>query len=255
MMGDNHTVAFQVSSDEVINVLLIGAGGNGAEMFDALVRIHLALTDAFDLPGLNLIVMDDDTVAPHNLIRQRYYPHEIGSHKSVVLCHRVNMTFGTTFQGLPRRFKASDCELVQWADIVITAVDTLSARRAVYEAIKASHHKRGYWLDMGVDKAQGQVILGGKSDNSITDRLPNVIAHYPEVLTSPERHNEPSCSAAESIARQDLFVNQSAALIAGQLLWQTIRTGQINRNGGVFDLTQGQVSGISLLPPLKARVA
>jgi PRTRC genetic system ThiF family protein len=245
----SRTEQCHLQTDETINVVLIGAGGNGSSMLDGLLSIHVALTTGFDLPGLQVVVVDDDTVAPHNVIRQRFYPHEVSIHKSVALCHRTNMTFGTNWQALPRRFSEKDTDLIKWADVVITAVDSLAARKAV---VKASSYQQErcykYWLDMGVDRSQGQVVLGGLKDYSMKDRLPNVVAHYPEILTAEEKHDEPSCSAAESLSRQDLFVNQTAALIASQLLWQTLRQGAFNRNGAVFDVQTGRQQPLPLAP-------
>lgn len=234
----NH-IKLELDTTEVINVLLIGAGGNGSEMFDALIKIHTGLT-AFNLPGLDVIVMDEDTVAEHNLVRQRFWRHEMGCHKAVALAHRTNLCVGTAWQGLPFRFTDNNADLLEWSDIVITAVDTLQARACLHrtqEKIKTRDMK--YWLDLGVDRAEGQIVLGGLGHSTLSDVLPNVVAYYPDILTGLDTHSMPSCSAAESLSRQDLFVNSSAALIAGQILWRAFRTGQVDKHFGAFNLSEG----------------
>lgn len=232
-------ITLELDTTEVINVLLIGAGGNGSEMFDALIKIHNGLT-AFDLPGLQVVVMDDDVVAEHNLVRQRFWPHELGFHKAIALVHRTNLCLGTAWQGLPIRYSDNSTPLLAWSDIVITAVDTLAARACVHASqasLKASRNQ--YWLDLGVDRTEGQVVFGGLRDSTPNSPLPNVIALYPNILTDTETHSTPSCSAPESLARQDLFVNSTAANIAAQMLWRALRTGNINQHFSAFNLAEG----------------
>jgi PRTRC genetic system ThiF family protein len=208
-----------------VNVLVIGAGGNGSGMMEYLIKIDAGLK-AMHCPGLDVIILDDDTVAEHNIVRQGFFAHEIGYHKSVILAHRANLTHGLGWQGLPRRFTAKDGKVVRWADVIITAVDSIAARRAVAGFSKP--YDETLWLDMGVEREGGQVVLGRLSDSAPGSKHPNVVALYPEILTLEDSHTEPSCSAAESLSRQGLFVNNMAAIVAGQMLWRALRTGAAN---------------------------
>lgn len=222
-------------------ILLIGAGGNGSEIFDGLTKIHGGLM-ALDHPGLDVTVMDDDAVALHNTVRQRFWPHEVGINKSIAVVHRANMLLGTAWRAVPGRFSENELHNVAQYHLVITAVDNLATRRLIANAF--GHDDDRYetntlWLDMGVDRKQAQVVLGACGHNSLGDELPNVVAHFPALLSLSETHSAPSCSAVDSLARQDLFINEAVAGAASQLLWQCFRRGTIPWNGAVIDLDTG----------------
>lgn len=225
--------------DSTINVTLIGAGGNGSELFESLIKINHGLK-ALGHEVLNVTVLDDDKVEEHNILRQRFYFHEVGEYKSLTLVHRANMLHGTNWEAMPRRFTENDTGIIGTSDLVITAVDTVSARIAVHKAkLKLRPCKNKYWLDLGVDRTQGQIIFGGMWDDCGSDNLPNLIAYHPELLSMKENSDIPSCSAAESISRQDLFVNSMAAQIACNMLWRAVRMGMIENNYAFFDLVSG----------------
>lgn len=230
------------------NVLLIGAGGNGSEMFDNLQKIDGGLK-AFGHNGINVIVIDDDEVAEHNIVRQRFWPHEVGINKAVALVNRANMALGLDWTALPYRFTERDSRVLVWADLIITAVDNLAARQAVFKVAPKAASGNHIWLDMGVERNKGQVIVGHLlNGNSLTSQFPNVVAHYPDLLTEKDKPETASCSALDSIQKQDLFINQTVAQLAAELLWQALRTGEWRWNGGYVDLKQaGQTSFIPFL--------
>ncbi|OLF82062.1 hypothetical protein AWH63_11015 [Marinobacter sp. C18] len=243
-----------------IRVLMIGAGGNGSELFDGLVKLHSALV-ALGGKGLDVTVLDDDEVSESNVIRQRFYPHEVGQNKAIAVVQRANLMMGTNWQALPVRFTGS--EVSTRPDLVITAVDNLEARRAAIRAFTPSReHSRTslgrviysgsqmdtFWLDLGCDKDRGQVVMGRFGDNTMTDEWPNALAHFPEMIDREDEEDKPSCSAAESLARQDLMINQAVSGQAINMLWKLMRSGQIAFNGVVIELANGFSQAIPFLP-------
>lgn len=92
----------------------------------------------------------------------------------------------------------------------------------------------GRLVDIGNTTNQGQVILGGHG-------LPTFFDVYPELRKKKDRKNEPSRSMAESLARQDLFINSTLATLGGQLMWQLMRHGGINHHGYIVNLHEGLV--------------
>ncbi len=226
--------------DRPLEVVLVGAGGNGSEFFDGLMRLHQGLV-ALGGIGLNVTVYDDDEVSPSNIVRQRFWPHEVGQNKADALVQRTNMLMGTTWRSVPRRF---DPAKDRTGSLLVTAVDNVATRQAVarQEAIG-----NPLWLDMGCDRTQGQVILGAHRETRLTDDLPNVVAHFPDLLEA-EDDDRPSCSAAESIRRQDLMINSAVAGAAINLLWQSFRTAQIPFNGVMIDLASGHTQAVPFMP-------
>ena len=230
--------------DYPLRVLLVGAGGNGSECFDGLLRLHTALL-ALGGKGLSVTVMDDDEVSPSNIVRQRFWPHEIGTNKAIALTHRANLMLGTNWVGLPYRLTDKQ-QFTRSPNLVITAVDNLESRRMVNRMF--SRKLNVFWLDMGCDKDKAQVVFGRFGDNKLTDEWPSVMAHYPDLATREDAENNPSCSAAESLARQDLMINGAVANAAINMLWKVMREGQISFNGVVIDLSSGHSQGMSFLP-------
>jgi len=224
-----------------ISVLLIGAGGNGSEFFDGCVRIHSGL-EALGAEGLDVTVLDDDEVSEANCVRQRYYPHEVGLKKAIALVQRSNLLMGTNWKAVPERLEKPLQGGAKY-DLIVTAVDNVAARALVAK----SHAPQTLWLDLGCDKAQGQVVLGQLGHNKLTDTLPTVLAHWPDMLKQ-EDNNVPSCSAADSIRRQDLMVNSAVAGAAINLLWQSLRKGVVPYNGVMIDLEDGFSQAIPFMP-------
>lgn len=228
-----------------INLLLIGAGGNGSEFFDNAVRLHSGIK-ALGGEGLHVTVIDDDEVSESNIVRQRFWPHETGMTKAVALVNRANLLMGLDWKAKVTRitepFNTTNF------DLIVTAVDNIAARKV----ISKSSFGNAFWLDMGCDKDKAQAVLGVHGHNKLSDPFPTVLAHYPNMLEK-EIENTPSCSAAESISRQDIMINQTIASAAANLLWRTVRTGQMPYNGVVVDLAQGLTQAIPFLPQASER--
>lgn len=247
-----------MTAERPLTVLMIGAGGNGSEAFDGLVRLHMALK-ALGGQGLQVTVMDDDEVSPSNIIRQRFWPHQVGENKAVALVQQANLMLGVGWDALPMRFDES---FKGNPDLVITAVDNLDARRAAVRRFQPEDTQnpespwlghRGYaqdtfWLDMGNAKNQGQVFFGRFGNNRLTDEWPCAVAHFPEIMTREEDEQTPSCSAAESLARQDLMINNAVSGAAINLLWKLMREGKLAYNGVMVDLDTGSTQPVPFLP-------
>ena len=118
-----------------INILVVGCGGNGSAIVAGLPYLHQALL-AFGHPGgLNVTLIDPDTVSETNCVRQPFCRTEIGLSKAVVLAHRTNMFWGLNWHGMQARIE----QLKNGAqvDILIGCVDTRKARRAINRWVTA----------------------------------------------------------------------------------------------------------------------
>lgn len=221
-----------------IHVLVVGAGGNGSKVAIGLRHLSAAL-EALNGPDhqLAVTIADGDTIEHHNLVRQAFYPSDLGQNKATVLVNRINLSSGTSWRALPRHVTSEDVKRLQ-PDIVIACVDNRAARRAIHEgAEKATSVK--YTLDLGNTSTSGQVILGVPKrahDRSTGPRLPTAPELHPELVdTSLPEDDTPSCSTLESLDKQDLFVNDTLANHALNLLWQLFRYGEIGHHGVYID--------------------
>lgn len=215
-----------------IEVALVGAGGTGAEVFEGLIRLDMALRELGG-HGLSLSVFDPGTVREPNIIRQRFWPGEIGQNKAVTLVNRANLLLGTDYRAIPTTFSPSDLD--DGCDLLISCVDTASARVGIGKVMADKDWRFGksLWLDFGNDRDHGQVVFGKAVDSD--GESTNVLSLYPEVYTS-KGSRTPSCSMREAIASQDLFVNPSVALAGLNVLRELLLTGSTDKNVVVVSL-------------------
>lgn len=229
-----------------INILVVGCGGNGSAIAAGLPYLHQALL-AFGHPGgLNVTLIDPDTVSETNCVRQPFCRTEIGLSKAIVLAHRTNMFWGLNWHGMQARIEQLKGR--NQIDILISCVDTRKARRAINRW--ALRSRVLYWLDLGNNAASGQFVLGqpnNAANRKKKDRLPTVAELYPEIISGKVREDDqPSCSAAEALARQEPFINQSLACQALGMLTQLLRRGSLSYQGGFCNLVTGQLVSLPI---------
>jgi len=230
-----------------IRILVVGCGGNGSAIVSGLPYLHQALL-AFGHPGgLAVTLIDPDTVSETNCVRQPFCRTEIGFPKAIVLAHRINLFWGLNWQGMQATIqqlkKGSD------VDFVIGCVDTRKARRAIDKWVLSS--RALYWLDLGNNASSGQFVLG-QPKNSVNKRrgkcrLPTVTELFPEIAApSKKDDDQPSCSAAEALTRQEPFINQNLAYQAMGMLTQFLRHGSLSYQGGFCNLATGQLVPLAI---------
>jgi len=243
---------YLINPTNPITVNLIGAGGTGSQMLTALARINHALL-SLNHPGLAVMVFDDDRVSEANLGRQLFAETEIGQYKSVVLINRINRFFGTNWKAITYRFADGmpDENKVK-ANLYITCVDTAEARfnisEILYEFDRTQRYDRArplYWMDMGNSRDTGQVILSTiGSIKQPESELYRPVGHLPfitemfrdQLEQADQSDNTPSCSLAEALTKQDLFINSAVANLGASLLWQLFREGMIVNRGMFLNL-------------------
>lgn len=219
-----------------LSVLVIGAGGTGSHVLTSLARMNATL-NALDHPGLHVTVYDDDVVSDANIGRQLFSASDIGRYKADVLIERINRHFSLDWVAEPMRWNAD-----RQYNIIMSCVDNIKTRRDISKAIgKESYNNfRGnyYWMDFGNENDVGQVILGGHNGrvSKGTNKLPNVRQMFPKFLKGKDKKDIPSCSVAESIAKQDLFVNSLLAQLGCNILWKLFRQGYIEHHGAFMNL-------------------
>jgi len=237
-----------------IRIAVAGCGGNGSQMLSGLARLSIALK-ALGHPGLAVCANDPDNVSESNVGRQLFATADVGQNKAMVLVNRLNCYYGLAWEA------SADARSTRVAGsaphILVSCVDSIAARQQLAKT------NCDYWLDLGNTDQKGQVILGQTragwryqsrtvhpgNDLSLSrpTRLPTVLDMYPELkkrgVTEDDR---PSCSLAEALERQDLFVNQHIATWALQLLWQFIRQAGLDIHGYFINLLTGRVTPLPI---------
>jgi PRTRC genetic system ThiF family protein len=140
------------------------------------------------------------------------------------------------------------------AELTVSCVDTVSARFEIAELLMGidkkmtySRNRPLYWMDFGNSKDTGQVVLSTlttiKQPESkkfrVVENLPLVTAEFKELLENSESTDTtPSCSLAEALTKQDLFINSALANLGASLLWQIFREGMLSNRGFFLNLKE-----------------
>jgi PRTRC genetic system ThiF family protein len=238
-----------------VTVLVVGAGGNGSKLTVGLKNLHAGLL-ALGHPGLNVTLADGDTVSEANLVRQSFYPSDVGLPKATVLINRLNLSCGLSWQAHPRHLTSDDIARVR-SEILISCVDSRAARADIAGGIE-DNGRILYHLDVGNTRDTGQVVMGcplGYYNRRKSDRLRTAFELFPELTdtTIPE-DDTPSCSTMEALEKQDLFVNDVLVSSALNLLWRLFRYGEITHHGAFVIAVTGSVWPLLIDPALWQRL-
>ena len=238
-----------------LKVLVVGAGGNGSKLTVGMKSLHGALR-ALGHPGIQLVLADGDTVSTSNLVRQAFYPSDVGLNKATVLISRVNLSCGLAWEAVPRHLTAHDLADTR-IDLLASCVDSRAARRELATGLERGQRVI-YHLDLGNLRDCGQVVLGaalGCYNRRTRDRLRTAYELFPELTdTSLPEDDTPSCSTMEALEKQDLFVNDALVTSALALLWRLLRHGEIAHHGSFVDLKTGSVRPLPIDPALWKRL-
>lgn len=251
-----------------VTINLIGIGGSGSQVLTSLARMHVALI-ALGHKGLHVRAFDADTVTEANLGRQLFSESEIGINKAVALVTRVNNFFGLNWEACPFRFNTAMTVKYKNANITISCVDKAKDRftigkiiivkgekvhnGTVYNSPKRAHYEHPYyWMDFGNTQTIGQVILGTCSliiqptskQYEAVEKLPVVTDMFPDMKDDPDQG--PSCSLAEALEKQDLFINSALVQTGMSLLWKVFREGMITHRGLYMNLDKINVNPIAV---------
>jgi len=246
------TDSYLLNPTHPVTVNLIGCGGTGSQVLTALSRMSHTLI-ALGHPGVHVTAFDPDTVTEANLGRQLFSESDLGLNKAVVLVSRINRFFSTCWQAVPDIYRNEP------ANIIVTCTDNVKSRLDIAEKFLSKTNKGYdyerliYWLDFGNTVNLGQVILGTfgktvqpKSKKFMpTGKLPCITERF-DLTKVDERNSGPSCSLAEAIEKQDLFINSTLANAGAKLLWKLFREGMTDQAGVFLNMDTMKMNPVGL---------
>lgn len=234
-----------------ITITLIGGGGTGSKVLTALMEMNHSLIE-LGHAGMQVRLWDDDIVTEANQGRQRFAECEVGLPKAVVLINRANRWSGTNWKAEVRKFERDSLDRTQEnmkSTIYISCVDNVKSRFEIADILNELKNSKGYyrnqcryWIDFGNSRYFGQVLLStigtvrqpDSQRYETVENLPFVTEEFGELLKQSETEDDaPSCSLAEALEKQDLFINSALAQMGCSLLWNLFRNG-LTENRGFF---------------------
>lgn len=253
---------YLINPQHPVTVNLIGAGGTGSQVLTCLARLDTALR-GLGHPGLFITVYDSDIVTEANIGRQLFSPSDIGLNKAQCLVTRMNNFFGNDWKAVPDIYPAAlkDARRDNLANITITCTDNIKSRIDLWNILKAvpvseyrSHETPLYWMDFGNTQDTGQVVLGTvpkkirQPESKLYETVESlkVITRYVKYAKVKEKDSGPSCSLAEALEKQDLFINSTLAQLGCNILWKMFRNGMIEHYGLYLNLSTLKMSPICL---------
>ena len=156
-----------------------------------------------------------DRVEPHNLLRQNFYPEDVGRFKSQSLADRLARAFRRPVGYSVYAFREEDSRpdghrypgLPSYgSSLLIGCADNAAARRAMAESLPGD--PRRWLIDAGNDTNWGQVLIGNVADEVALGRprlrrsrpahlLPAPTLQRPDLLTAGStRPPDVDCAAA-----------------------------------------------------------
>ena len=256
-MKMHYTANYILNPAHKVTINLIGAGGTGSQVLSGLARLHQALL-AINHPGIHVYVWDDDVVTDANVGRQLFSPADIGMNKALCLVTRINRFFGYEWEGRAELYQPN-CDN---ANITISCVDSVQSRLLIN---KAFVDKRGfsrlepmkkpyYWMDFGNMQKTGQVVIGTvlsivqpkKSQYQLVASLPTVVKKFKQLKKVKEEDQGPSCSLAEALHKQDLYINSTLANLGLNLLWRLFKDAHLTIQGCFLNLDTMTVNPMKL---------
>ena len=253
----HYTDGYLLNPQHIITVNLIGLGGTGSAVLNELASLNEGL-QSFGHPGIHVYAWDADIITEPNIGRQQFSPADIGVNKAVCLVTRLNAYYGYGWEARPCNYPdIENC----FANITISCVDTAKARLEIANLFTSyANGKHGlpepnlrpyYWLDYGNSRHSGQVVLGTvgrykkkKGFNYL--QLPTVVQMFKKELLATKDNAEPSCSKAEAIRKQDLYINKTLVPWGMDLLWKLFVDRQVDRHGYYVNLKTGFVNPIKI---------
>ena len=243
-----------------LRILVVGAGGTGSAIVMGLPYLHQAMMAWGHGYGLEVTLMDGDTVSETNCVRQPFSWADVGQSKATVLVNRINLFWGTNWNAQSVCFDDATLRPNHGhnPDLLIGCVDTRAARAVIERSVCRKSSYVTYWLDLGNNASSGQFVLGqplnGRNRRK-AERLRTVSELYPEIADAAAGEDSlPSCSAVEALDRQEPFINQTLAASALAMLARLFRYGRLGHHGGFFNAGTGQVTPLPVDPDLWRRM-
>ena len=217
-----------------VTINIIGIGGTGSLVLPRLARLDYALK-LLDHPGLMVFAYDDDIVEEFNIGRQNFSVSDLGKNKAICITEKCNLSFGLLWEAVPKKY---DVEKYNNSNINIICVDNVKFREEYYKKerkddLGTPYEKNYFTIDSGNGKNFGQVIVSSR----VFQEYKNPFEIFPDIKNQDDEFHQgiQGCSYEDSLEKQDLFINDRAAVEVCDILWKLLKGEKLNINGVIFN--------------------
>ncbi|MCC6173836.1 MAG: ThiF family adenylyltransferase [Chloroflexi bacterium] len=251
------------------NIVLVGCGGTGGFLAEALCRLLIGHRS-------RIFLVDPDRVESHNVARQAFDRRDVDRFKAEVLAERLSRRFerevGYSVLPYDRELHAkvlggTSAEL----HLIVGCVDNAAARRAIAGTLEAPSRSGWrsdniWWLDCGNGRNSGQILLGNTTRPEELRRafvparrkcraLPAPSLQRSDLLiATPEPRRQPDCAEAVGDGEQGPTINQMVASIAASFV-EKLLAGTCGWMASYFDLDDGTLRCLPADPKVVADIA
>ena len=260
----HYTDSYLLKPYHPVTIHVAGAGGTGSQVIPNLARMNVAFR-ALGHPGLHVTLFDPDIITDANIARQLFSEAELGQGKATAAVTRVNRFFGTTWTAENCRYpvrktQENGDDRTRPANIIITCTDNTRSRLELWRLLKkyreaSVNNERAvyYWMDFGNAQTTGQVVIGTVRNKirqpASKEFMPvpgmNVITEEVNYSTIEEKDSGPSCSLAEALERQDLYINSILAQVGCDILWRMFKEGRTPLHTFRADIDYAQAEALT----------
>lgn len=192
--------------------VVIGAGGTASHLMHSLVQY----VDAF--PGEGIIhIWDADEVEPKNLLRQLFYPTEVGMKKAEAFAQRwpITCVAHTEYVG-----KDNIERVIKNDDVVLICADNMAVRRVINDRAKTLEYVQV--INGGNEEISGSVQYFERAGGG--NNTPPLDFNSPEFDPANDEVDRSAMSCAEIAelpgGEQTIVANQTAAALMMAALWR-----------------------------------
>lgn len=246
-------------------VIVVGAGGTGSMIIDGLCRLLIKK------PDIPIYIIDYDRVKKKNILRQNFYPQDIGKFKSQVLAERYALIYGRKIAYyiapfdediIEQRLAENMGTVLTTNALIIGCVDTHTGRAAMARACRMPGT---WWLDSGNGYNSGQVLFGNAViyEQMINSFLPNTnemrnaptpSMQQPSLLMpAQEKADLEDCAAAIENEKQSPIINQTMAIWILEFVRRII-SHELSWLGVYVDMDAGTVKTVPAEPYIVSRM-
>jgi sulfur-carrier protein adenylyltransferase/sulfurtransferase len=243
----NHYVHPELLSQQV-RVLVAGTGDLGIVSVTLLPYLHRSLLCSGHPGGLEVTVLDGDSVSHGCRRTQPFRDADVGEPKSVVIVERINALWGLEWLAGADDLVSAD----QLAGVHVLLGCAATARKRAALAECSAEGGLDYWLDLTTHPQGAQFVLGeplNQRNYPSRARLRVVSELFPETIRHAFDVANESASDDPRDPRHgaEAFFANVAASHALMLLSRLLRKGSVSHQGGLVD-PRGRVQRLRISP-------